>query len=210
MKMYVPTEERSSFSRLIIPSGREFPRAPSLGEVFHLEFDMPETHTVNPWYASGTYSFDGFRWRRLNDGTRQRRSEPVGAQHVGIEKASSPLELPTSRDGARLTAGAITPSHRKASISGAISMCLSSETDVDVWAVVFRAEKLVGGCAASVRAGKLTPLSVTFFDIPFTIDPVTYIVRLAADRPTIVSVNQGTQQSFDGGLQTAFTLEENV
>ena len=209
MKIFSPSEEMSNFSRLAIPTGRVMPRAPVPGELFNLEVDTPETHTVNPWFSRGTYVFDGLKWRKLNDGARQRRAEPVGSRQVEVEIVSDPQEIPNPRAGSRFASLVITPSHGKASISGSIAVCLDTDVARTVWLAIFRAERLVGASAAFVVPGQITNLTATFIDIPLATEPVTYTVQICSDAVGVIYVNQGRKMTFDGALQTAFIAAEN-
>jgi len=198
------------FIRMAVPSGRVMPRAPVPGELFNLEVDMPEPTTPVPWYCRGTYAFDGISWKRLNDGSRQRKSALIGSRDIEVERATSTANPPAATSGYAISTVLITPSNRKACISGSATLWVDHTKSGHVWVACYRGTVLVGLVAEYITAGQPRTLGISFMDHPGTIVEQLYTLKIDTDSVGFLHVNQCTKFVFDGMSATALTVTENT
>ena len=208
---YTPPETVGlEFSRLATPRGFTMQRAPITGELFTLESDMPEPINGTPWYTRGTYVYTGSAWSRLSDTSRERKAVPIGACKIEVETPGSLEDEPKDTDGFDLSSQImITPSNRRATMSGAATCWIDLENSGYVWLTIFRGAKLVGMTAAYIEANRPSSLSLTFMDAPAAITRQAYNLKINTASSGLLFVNQCNQHLYDGASQTAFIISEN-
>lgn len=208
MKSYSAPLPVADFERLIVPSGKELPRGALKGEIFQLEADSKQTHTVDPWYGRGVYIFNGYMWQKINFSTVNCVSTIIGSQVVELERALTGTETPYYGDGFPLSTISIHPSHLKSKITGSVSICLDTMVDRNVWVLVFRNSRVVGGSAASVAPGRLTSLTVAFSELHNCSETITYQLRLCSNKVGEIFINRGSKLVLDGMMSSAFVVQE--
>jgi hypothetical protein len=152
------------------------------------------------------------KWTRLNDSSRKRKAECIGAQKIEFETEDvcSVDVMPTITKGAWLAAVGIPPSSRKAAFSGIGSVWVDVLNECFVWVVAFNGEKMVGVVAARLVPGHPQTLSLTFTDNPGSSEEQGYQLRLYTDNAGVVFVNQCDRFNFEAKSSTAFIVEENL
>lgn len=215
MKSYSNTEEHTNFRRLSVPTGRALPHSPVPGEMFVLELDMEETHTMTPWYSKGVYVFDGIHWNKLNDSGRQRKASVIGAQMLEVDHPTRRVGMmmdmpaPSRKDGFDLCAAALVTSNIRASVSGTASFWVDSSLAANLCISVFRDDKLVALAVEMVEPNKPRTVSISFNDVPRSIHQLLYTLKVSCDSVCHLYINKSDRMSFDGICQTAFIVEEN-
>jgi hypothetical protein len=204
---YTPPETVGlNFQRFKIPSGREFPRAPTQGEMFLLIADMPDN--VIPWFSAGAYFHDGFTWLRI-DRQRAKAAAAIGPQRHEVEAPVNVKVLPKCGTGLCLAIATLTPTSVRSGISGIASFTLEHEKDCTVLATVFRDKTQVGFSITQLEAAKSQHVTVSFFNYPHSTSAVTYSLEIAIGTAGFIEVNQTSTLTYDGHGQTAFIVEEN-
>lgn len=183
------------------------PHAPTHGELFVLEFDLP-TNT-RPWFSAGAYVYNGFEWVRL-DHRRERQAAPIGAQKVEIEERIDVTQLPVAGTGLKLAAVGLTPSTRHGGISGMASFTVEHEKNCHALTTVFRNNRPIGFVVSTLEAMKSQHITVTFADYPNSKEPAVYTLELTVGAAGHINVNQTDSHTYDGYSQTAFIVEENT
>lgn len=200
----------TEFSKLVVPSGNKFPPNPTMGEIFILSADEPDTTTVNKWHSAGMYTWNG-GWSKMNDSRRQRLAVPIGSQVLDVETVTPGRELPVWDKGFTLGTIMMTPSHRKASFSGTASFWCDAQNRGHVITAIFRGKLLVGLSVDQLLPNAPKSVSISFMDLPMTHQHSVYTLCVYADMLGNLSINQGsTQFGFDGVAQTAFMVAENT
>lgn len=210
MKSYAAQVETSDFRRLVLPSGKKLFHVPIVGEIYHLEVDMPDTNRVDTWYAKGTYVFDGIYWNRISVSPAERKASAIGSIEIETETADSPEFLPQHGSGFELSSVTLTPANRRSTFSGTATLWLDVSKSGNVWFTVFRGSTPVALVLEHIEAGKPKSVALTFLDLPFSPMPVTYALRMNADFIGNVYINQCAKFNFDGAAQTAFIVLENT
>ena len=212
----------TEFSRLVIPSGTTLPKNPAIGEVFRLTQDMPHTNTVTPWYPAGLYVYNYGLWERMNDSGRQRKGTVIGSQVQEVEEPIKNKLLPPKwNEGFAISDTLVLkPTNRKASFAGHASFWVESDTDCHVLAAVFRDKTMVGMTAETLEKGKPRTMSISFYDLPFTMFTdylpahalANYTLRVNADKVGMLYINRGQDQFVydEVAVQTSFFVHENT
>lgn len=196
-------------AKLVMPSGRDLPRAPVPGELFHLDVDMPQVDPLLPWYPKGSYVFSGYQWMMMNDSGKRRGAAPIGATTIEVENVCWPKDMPTRHTGFPVTDVSVTPTSRKATMSGQATLWAQHPKGANIWLVVFRKDKIVSLVVQHLPAGMPQTLSLTFYDIPNSNEGLVYSLRVYCDTVGMLGINQCTKFTFDGVPETAFIVEQN-
>lgn len=196
-------------AKLVLPSGRELPRAPVPGELFHLDVDMPQTDPLLQWYSKGSYVFNGYMWMMLNDTGKRRGATTIGASSIEVENACSSKDMPSRTTGFPLADVMITPTNRKATFSGQVTIWAHHSKPAHIWLAVLRKDKIASIVVQHLQAGLPQSIGLTFYDIPNTHEGLTYSLRVYTDVVGMLGINQCTKFNFDGVPETAFIVEQN-
>ena len=213
MKSYADAPLLES-DRFRLPSGRALPRAPQQGEVFNLEADFPTKYDpLLPWYPRGVYVFNGAGWLRLSDLPRQRKGCVIGAQDIENDGIVKFGKEPNISDGYQIAAVSIVPTNPYASFSGTASIFVDTSAPGHVWLVAWRGvgknAVMVGLAMSAMQKGAPTTVSLSFFDMPKSIDQQAYSLRLYSDIQGRFFMNRTAQFTFDGRGSSALIVAEN-
>lgn len=196
---------------MFVPRVLEMPdvSAAAPGQLLHLDRDEANPSQNRPWYSRGTYVFNGFSWTKLGESERQRKAEVIGSQSHEVTNPSLTDRLPNAGQGFHLASVTLQPTNKRATISGMATVWLDHVKPSNGWIAVFRDSRMVGMSLTYLEPGKARSVAVSFYDLPSSQGPVTYILKAYTDSAGVFCVNQANKFTFDGAPSTAFIVEEN-
>ncbi len=179
------------------------------GQLLHLDRDEPNPSQNRPWFSRGTYSFNGYTWTKLGESERQRKAEIIGSQAIEVALPQRTDRVPGHMQGYQLALASLQPTNKRATVSGTAAAWLDHNKACNAWIAVFRDSRMVGMALTYLEPGKSQSVSLTFYDLPASQGPVTYVLRAFTDASGLFCINQANKFTFDGAASTAFIIEEN-